>query len=326
MAPELSSNWKKLQAQLKAESSTTTTTTTKRKASSDSPSQPPSRKRPKPTTTKPAPKPPMGATASAPSRTIPFLSISPSLALFAANHSISATDLAEAYSLGVSHNALLTASPPARPNEGLAPDFLTSPPGKYLAIDCEMVGVGPAGHQSALARVSVVDFHGRQVYDSFVRPRQPVSDWRTHVSGVSPANMATAREFDEVQTAVAGLLRGRVVVGHDVKHDLAALELEHSVKMVRDTAKFSGFRKYGSGPKPKLKVLAREVLGVEIQTGEHSSVEDARVAMLLFRKEKAAFDVEWVNRFGEPVGEGGGRGKGKGGGNNKGKAKKKRRN
>ena len=29
--------------------------------------------------------------------------------------------------------------------------------------------------------------------------------------------------------------------------------------------------------------LAKEILDVEIQTGQHSSIEDARVAMLLFR-------------------------------------------
>lgn len=349
MAPELSSNWKKLQAQLKAQSASSSSSTTppgptKRKA--DDTTQPPSGKRFKSTTTKvPKPckskpttsskttttapkkapsKPPMGATSSAPSRSIPSLSTPASLALFASQNDISPTDLAEAYSLGIRHNALLSDSPPARPNEGLAPDFLTTPPGKYLAIDCEMVGIGPSGHLSALARVSVVDFHGRQVYDSYVRPREAVTDWRTHVSGVGPGHMATAREFDAVREVVAGLLRGRIVVGHDVKHDLAVLELDHSVKMVRDTAKFSGFKKYGNGPKPKLKVLAREVLGVEIQNGEHSSVEDARVAMLLFRREKAAFDVEWVNRFGEPLG--GGKGPNKGLGLGKGKAKKKRRN
>jgi RNA exonuclease 4 len=160
-----------------------------------------------------------------------------------------------------------------------------------------MVGIGPGGHESALARVSLVDFHGRQVYDSLVRPRERVTDWRTAVSGVSARDMARARAFDEVQGVVAELLRGRILVGHDVKHDLEALQLSHPASAVRDTAKFSGFRRYGHGPKPALRVLARELLGVEIQQGQHSSVEDARVAMLLFRRHKPAFDVEHTNRF-----------------------------
>ena len=38
-------------------------------------------------------------------------------------------------------------------------------PGKYLAIDCEFVGVGNEGEESALARVSIVNFYGYLVYD-----------------------------------------------------------------------------------------------------------------------------------------------------------------
>ncbi|KAK4130524.1 hypothetical protein BT67DRAFT_445583 [Trichocladium antarcticum] len=109
--------------------------------------------------------------------------------------------------------------------------------------------------------------------------------------------MAVAREFAEVQAQVAELLRGRIIVGHDVKHDLRALELGHPAKDLRDTAKFSGFKSYGHGPKPALKVLAREILGLDIQGGQHSSIEDARVAMLLFRKHKSAFDMEISSRF-----------------------------
>lgn len=220
--------------------------------------------------------------------------VSPSLALWAADNDISPESIAEAYGLGLQPSSLTTKDSAARPNEGLAPGVEV---GKYVAIDCEMVGVGESGHDDALARVSVVDFHGKQVYDSYVRPRERVVDWRTHVSGVAPKHMAKARTFDEVQSQIAELLRGRIIVGHDVKHDLRVLELDHPSKMIRDTAKFSGFRKYGHGPKPALRVLAREILGLEIQAGQHSSIEDAQVAMLLFRKHKPAFDVEHANRY-----------------------------
>jgi RNA exonuclease 4 len=220
--------------------------------------------------------------------------VSPSLALWAADNDISPESIAEAYGLGLRSNSLLSTDNPARPNEGLAPNVEV---GKYVAIDCEMVGTGEGGYDDALARVSVVDFHGRQVYDSYVRPRERVTDWRTHVSGVGPKHMAKARTFDEVQGQIAELLRGRIIVGHDVKHDLRVLELDHPSRQIRDTAKFGGFRKYGNGPKPALRVLAREILGVEIQTGQHSSIEDARVAMLLFRKHKSAFDMEHANRY-----------------------------
>lgn len=61
---------------------------------------------------------------------------------------------------------------------------------KALAMDCEMVGVGPEGEESVVARVSLVNQHGRCVYDKHVKPTQPVTDYRTAVSGVRPADLA----------------------------------------------------------------------------------------------------------------------------------------
>lgn len=301
MAPELSSNWKQLQAKIKQES--TKSQGQKRKAEESAgpqaAQQPSKRLRDssKPALSKPKPQRPitspskasqrsnMGASQSQPGR-------SASLALWAEDHDISPEAVSEAYGLGARDNSLLTASA-VRPNEGLAPDCEV---GKYIAIDCEMVGVGEGGYGHALARVSIVDFHGRQVYDSYVRPQERVVDWRTRISGIAPKHMAVAREFADVQAQVSQLLHTRILVGHDLKHDLDVLMLDHPRKDIRDTAKFSGFKKYGHGPKPALRVLAREILGVEIQTGQHSSIEDARVAMLLFRRYKPAFDVEHASR------------------------------
>ncbi|KAI1653557.1 ribonuclease H-like domain-containing protein [Daldinia decipiens] len=325
MAQELSSNWKKLQGKIKAESTATsssaTKATVKRKADEGAPSksqpkrqklQNPSKQRReqrplsntsnkssrKPTYTHPLKKPMGVAQSSAIAKGTPA-TITPSLALWAEDNDISPEDLAEAYNLGVKNNASLMAAEPARVNEGLAPGVDV---GKYIALDCEMVGIGPEGRESVLARVSVVDFHGRQVYDSFVRPREPVTDWRTHITGLTPRILLpVARSFDEVQEAVAVLMRGRIIVGHDIRHDLAVLQLDHPSGQIRDTARFAGYRQYGHGPKPALRVLAREVLGVEIQTGHHSSIEDARVAMLLFRKRKSDFDVQHAGKYGLPT-------------------------
>ena len=211
----------------------------------------------------------------------------------------------------------------ARANEGLAPADVIAALGRYVAIDCEMVGCGPEGRESILARVSAVDFHGRQVYDSLVRPRagDRVTDFRTRFTGLTGMrDFARAREFDVVQADVIKLLsgndngngngnggsKGRILVGHDIRHDLAALELAGWLPgdRVRDTARSAVYKGYGHGRKPALRVLAREVLGVEIQGGAHSSLEDARVAMLLFRRRKPEFDVEHAAKYGRVAGAG----------------------
>jgi RNA exonuclease 4 len=84
--------------------------------------------------------------------------------------------------------------------------------------------------------------------------------------------MATARDFETVQKDVADLLEGRILVGHALKHDLEVLFMSHPKKDLRDTSRFGEFRKMSGGRTPSLKKLAKDILGIDIQGGEHSSV------------------------------------------------------
>ena len=54
----------------------------------------------------------------------------------------------------------------------------------YVGLDCEMVGIGADGIQSALARACVVDYDGNVLYDEYVRPPSYVTDFRTKYSGI----------------------------------------------------------------------------------------------------------------------------------------------
>lgn len=185
-------------------------------------------------------------------------------------------------------------------NGGLHPSHRV---GKYIALDCEMVGTGPPPHTDhLLARVSLVNFHGEQIYDSYVLPpsKDDVKDYRTQFSGIRPHHLEPgyARPFAEVQRDVAKLLEGRVLVGHALKNDLQVLLLSHPKRDMRDTSKHPKFRVDSKGKPPALRNLAKSELGIKIQMEEHSSIEDARAAMMLFRKEKVGFDEENRKRFG----------------------------
>merc|ERR1719357_510238 len=160
---------------------------------------------------------------------------------------------------------------------------------KVLGLDCEMVGVGRDGTDSILARVSIVNHFGHCVYDKFVAPREKVTDYRTQVSGVRPQDLANAPPFAEVQAEVSELLKGRLLVGHAIKHDLKVLYLDHPKKMIRDTSKYKPFRTAFGGRTPSLKNLAERFLGVKVQTGEHSSVQDSQAAVRLY----TMFKKEW---------------------------------
>ncbi|KAM5424148.1 RNA exonuclease 4 [Saccharomyces cerevisiae] len=115
--------------------------------------------------------------------------------------------------------------------------------GKYIAMDCEFVGVGPEGKESALARISIVNYFGHVVFDEFVKPREKVVEWRTWVSGIKPEHMKNAITFKEAQKKTADILEGRILVGHALKHDLEALMLSHPKSLLRDTSRHLPFKK-----------------------------------------------------------------------------------
>ncbi|EMD33103.1 hypothetical protein CERSUDRAFT_87427 [Gelatoporia subvermispora B] len=168
-------------------------------------------------------------------------------------------------------------------------------PGTYLSMDCEMVGVGLEGKESSLARVSIVNYYGVVMLDEFVRQRERVVDYRTQWSGVRERDLINAKTFVEVQQLVADLIKERVLVGHAVYNDLKALLLSHPRPMTRDTQVLSSKHKVMKGSRPALRNLVHQELGVSIQSGEHSSVIDARATMAVFRLHRKTWEKTFIH-------------------------------
>ncbi|XP_078153816.1 polynucleotidyl transferase, ribonuclease H-like superfamily protein [Carex rostrata] len=166
---------------------------------------------------------------------------------------------------------------------------------KVLAIDCEMVGVGFEGSKSALARVTLVNIWGNVVYDEYVRPMEHIVDYRTRISGIRAKHMKIAKEFWAVQEKVAELIKGHIIVGHALHHDLKALLLSHPKKDIRDTSEYGPLRR--AAKKRSLKDLAAEILSVKIQQKEHCPVEDARAAMYIYNKHKKEWEKSLKDQF-----------------------------
>jgi len=158
-----------------------------------------------------------------------------------------------------------------------------------LALDCEMVGVGCGGFQSALARVTLVNWNGETVYDEYVQPTEPVTDYRTFVSGITADVLEHAMDLQTCRRQVQALLRDKILVGHALKNDLHALQIQHPWQQTRDTAKYEPFMKVRDGSNDgilwprRLRELCHEKLHWEIQTGAHSPAEDAVAALRLYQ-------------------------------------------
>ncbi|XP_070768381.1 interferon-stimulated 20 kDa exonuclease-like 2 [Enoplosus armatus] len=171
-------------------------------------------------------------------------------------------------------------------------------PTKYLAIDCEMVGTGPKGSISQLARCSIVSYEGDVVYDKFINPSMPVTDYRTRWSGIRRSDLVNATPYSEARKEILRLLMGKVVIGHAIHNDFKVLGYSHPGVLTRDTSRISLLNLkagFAVNECASLKRLTKAIFNRDIQTGKkgHSSVEDAKATMELYK----VVEEEWEKKL-----------------------------
>ncbi|XP_078392808.1 interferon-stimulated 20 kDa exonuclease-like 2 [Cetorhinus maximus] len=188
-------------------------------------------------------------------------------------------------------------SPARRPPSPPATGNGKARPYKCVALDCEMVGTGQGGKRSELARCSVIGYDGDLVYDKYILPPNPITNYRTRWSGIRRQHMKNATPFKLAQKEILKVLCGKIVVGHAVHNDFKALNYFHPQSMTRDTSKIPLLNRKAGFPEKEsvsLKRLTKQLLHRDIQVGKqgHSSVEDARATMELYKLVEAQLERE----------------------------------
>ncbi|XP_070687600.1 apoptosis-enhancing nuclease isoform X2 [Pempheris klunzingeri] len=191
------------------------------------------------------------------------------------------------------------ASPPA---SGRSSPCLSVCPTTVVALDCEMVGTGPGGRCSELARCSILDYHGNILYDKYVRPCEPVTDYRTRWSGIQRHDLHDATPFAQAREEILSILKGKVVIGHAIYNDFRVLDVLLPGHMVRDTSLTRFLSRLAGFPRKcclSLKTLASKLLNRRIQVGGrgHCSVEDAQAALDLYKLVEGEWEQEWQNKL-----------------------------
>jgi RNA exonuclease 4 len=178
----------------------------------------------------------------------------------------------------------------------------------YFALDCEMVGVGPGGLDSALARISMINWDNELVLDTYVRVQEKVTDYRTFVSGIRQEYIESnsAMTLEEVQDTVSKMLRGKILIGHGLENDLKAIGISHPRCDIRDTTAYQPYMRQTQirkGESPvfcprKLRDLAWEELGAQIQVmgKAHCPIEDATATMNLYKVARMNWEMSLMKQ------------------------------
>ena len=191
------------------------------------------------------------------------------------------------------------------------------PTANVVSLDCETVGCVPneewrknaiplSGRKKSkrmennlalvAAHCAIVDYNCRTLYETYISTDMTIVEYRS----ISPKNLRNGKPFKEAREEILSLLKGKVVVVHDAQKDMRYLQISHNdipYSNVRDTAtcpllhkKAKDAGKAVGVPTASLRQLARGVLNKGIhRKGPHSPVEDAKVAMELYR----CVEEEW---------------------------------
>lgn len=147
------------------------------------------------------------------------------------------------------------------------------------ALDCEMCYTTKG---LELTRVTIIDPDCKTVYESLVKPLNPIIDYNTQFSGITKDQMdRTSTSILQVQANILHLCNSKtILIGHSLESDMKALKIVHG--HVIDTSILFPHR-LGLPHKKALRVLASEYLNKIIQSNVagHDSAEDAITCMEL---------------------------------------------
>lgn len=154
----------------------------------------------------------------------------------------------------------------------------------FFALDCEMVNT-TIGIE--IVRVTVINHEGKEVYESKVKPFNPILDYKSKYSGITEESLKhCSKRLVDVQLDLLKLFdKKSILIGHSLESDLKALKMVHC--NVVDTSIIYP-HKYGPPYKWGLKLLSEQHLQRIIQSEEgHDSKEDALASLdLVWKKLK----------------------------------------
>eukprot|EP00750_Incisomonas_marina_P027349 INCI6178.4.p1 GENE.INCI6178.4~~INCI6178.4.p1 ORF type:complete len:1357 (-),score=217.14 INCI6178.4:1524-5594(-) len=178
--------------------------------------------------------------------------------------------------------------------------------GDPVAIDCEFVSLADEDtfisaegrrvvHREAqlgLGRVSCLDGRGTETgkcfIDDYIINNEPIVDYLTRFSGLKPGDLDPATSQHHLVTLKIAYLklrhlvqRGCIFIGHGLKKDFRIINMLVPACQIQDTVELFYQQ---NNRRISLRFLAAYLLKQDIQSDNHDSIQDARTALLCYRR------------------------------------------
>ena len=174
---------------------------------------------------------------------------------------------------------------------------------RILFLDCEFVG----GHKEMvgtklkgtqlLASIAIMDYQGRVILDTRVTPSKKIKSYCRWITGFRPVDLVNQRKEEEIIKEVNVLIRGRILIGHDLTSDLKVLRTNpEDIAGIRDLSTSLVLRELipSENPRLSLKDVALKILGKELRSSKqvngkeepepHSALEDVKAIREIYLK------------------------------------------
>ncbi|KAM9999163.1 hypothetical protein ACTFIZ_002719 [Dictyostelium cf. discoideum] len=171
---------------------------------------------------------------------------------------------------------------------------------KFFSIDCKIIEI--EGSKGTLGKICIANQNGQIVYEKIVKPMDKVVDFRTKFTGLTRDKVQReGTDFLQVQKEVEKILRHKILVGHDLVHDLKNLKLAHKKKLLRDATQFTKFFNPDTKSEDSLKSIAKRELNFSPDNWDPSGKRDTIINVILYKKNQKEWETFINNKFyGQP--------------------------
>jgi len=171
-------------------------------------------------------------------------------------------------------------------------DKFARAPVRICALDCEFIRT--VGRDNSVARLSLRDYRGDQTWDELIYHHEDIiCDLKTEITGLTVKDVQGGKAFSKVKRKLVEFLTDPrhcvILVGHDIKHDLFALQMKKLLNVLAigliDTSVlfyFEGAVSRTPGLQDLYGIVTSKKLRGPTGDGVHDSQKDCSAALEIF--------------------------------------------